>query len=79
VWAYCVCYDHAQGPLGRPSTSPGSAELRRSTQTPPLGAFSTAQDSRLSRIYLMEPEPFARGTDGSSLAGRECGPLGLPC
>ena len=38
VWAYCLCCDHAQGPLGRPSSPPGSVELRRLPQTPPLGA-----------------------------------------
>jgi hypothetical protein len=64
--------------LGRALTLPrGTVELRRKSQTPPLGTLSTAQDSRLSRIYLMEPEPFARGADGSFLARRACGPLGL--
>jgi hypothetical protein len=57
--------------LGRALTLPrGTVGLRRKPQTPPLGTFSTAQDSRLSRIYLMEPEPFARGADGSFLARR---------
>ena len=64
--------------LGRALTLPrGTVGLRRKPQTPPLGTFSTAQDSRLSRIYLMELKPFARGADGSFLARRACGPLGL--
>ena len=58
-------------PLGRALTLPrGTVGLRRKPQTPPLGTFSTAQDSRLSRIYLMEPEPFARGADGSFSRGK---------
>ena len=47
-------------------------------KTPPLGTFSTAQDSRgLSRIYSMEPEPFARGADGSLSREERVRPLGL--
>ena len=58
--------------LGRALTLPrGTVGLRRKPQTPPLGTFSTAQDSRLSRIYLMEPEPFARGTETPSMAASE--------
>jgi hypothetical protein len=62
--------------LGRALTLPrGTVGLRRKPQTPPLGTFS--QDSRLSRIYLMEPEPFTWLT--AALPKRsECGgPLGL--
>jgi hypothetical protein len=78
-----MCSDRLQSlprvSLGRALTLPrGTVGLRRKAQTPPLGTLSTAQDSRLSRIYLMEPEPFARGADGSFLARRACGPLGLP-
>ena len=63
--------------LGRALTLPrGTVGLRRKPQTPPLGTFSTAQDSRLSRIYLMEPEPFARGADGSFLARESAGRSG---
>ena len=36
-----------------------------------------AQDPGLIRIYLPESGPFARGADGSFLARRTCGPLGL--
>ena len=43
--------------LGRALTLPrGTVGLRRKPQTPPLGTFSTAQDSRLRRVCLVEPE-----------------------
>ena len=63
--------------LGRALTLPrGTVGLRRKPQAPPLGTFSTAQDSRLSRIYLMEPEPFTWLT-AALPKERGGGPLGL--
>ncbi len=70
VWlrAYCVCCD----PGAPRPFSPRSVELRRSTLRRRPWAPSPGRKSRARfRVYLMEPEPFARGTDGSSLeAGR---------
>ena len=64
-----VCSDRLQSlprvSLGRALTLPrGTVGLRRKPKTPPLGTFSTAQDSRFSRIYLMGPSRFL--ADGSS-------------
>ncbi len=48
--AYCVCYDHAQGPLGRPSSPQDRSSCGVLPQTPPLGAQSRAQESSSSRV-----------------------------
>ena len=57
--------------LGRALTLPrGTVGLRRKPQTPPLGTFSTAQDSRSSRIYLMELGPPPEGLTAACSRGR---------
>jgi hypothetical protein len=60
-----------RAPLGRAlALPPGTAELRREPQAPPLGTSSTTQDSSLVRVYTFRsPRPvrLARA-DGLSVA-----------